>query len=176
MECLSDKALLFVRSNDCSEIERAHVQSCLSCGRRYRELVRDLELITTAIKQPPPAETRSAARSWIFSDLRWSLAAAMVLVAFLSGWGISAWRGKSAVHANVASARDNTRVNTATAASDVRASDTADQQTALASPAQYGFYLETLMAANTPDEFSDQESADQNNTYSEMGVSEEPTE
>ncbi len=175
MECLTDKALLLVRFDDCSEIERAHVQSCLSCGRRYRELARDLELITAAVKQPPPAEPRSAAGSWIFSDLRWSLAAALILVAFVSGWGISAWSGKSAVHANLASARGYSRANMATAASDTQASYT-DQQTALASPAQYGFYLENLMATNAPDEFSDQDSADQNNTYSEMAVSEEPTE
>ena len=81
--CLSERSLLLLHDGEGSVAERAHLESCLDCARRYRQLVDDIKEVVTILKQPPPAPAPRAARmhSWV----RWSLAAAMVAVAFLLG-------------------------------------------------------------------------------------------
>ena len=81
--CLDEKALLSLHDGDGSPEDRAHVESCLSCARRYRQLADDLKDIVEVLKQPPPPQ---ASRHWSTSaGLRWSMAAAIVGVAFLLG-------------------------------------------------------------------------------------------
>jgi len=81
--CLSEKTLLLLHDGEGSAAERAHLESCLNCARRYRVLVDDIKEIVTILKQPPPPHAPRATlmHSWV----RWSLAAAVVAVAFLLG-------------------------------------------------------------------------------------------
>ena len=101
--CLSERSLLLLHDGDGSVAERAHLESCLDCARRYRQLVDDIKEVVTILKQPPPAAAPRAARmhSWV----RWSLAAAMVAVAFLLGRMTTAGvLGGSGFHARATSA------------------------------------------------------------------------
>ena len=81
--CLSEKTLLLLHDGEGSVAERAHLEGCLNCARRYRLLADDIKEVVTILKQPPPPHAPRATlmHSWV----RWSLAAAVVAVAFLLG-------------------------------------------------------------------------------------------
>ncbi len=81
--CLSDKTLLLFNGEEGSESDRAHLEICLSCARRYRRLANELGEIVAALKQPAPPLI--APRRFSYSGLRWSLAAAAIVLAFLCG-------------------------------------------------------------------------------------------
>ena len=81
--CLSERTLLLVHDGEGSVAERAHLESCLNCARRYRVLVDDIKEVVTILKQPPPTHASPSPR--MYSWVRWSLAAAVVAVAFLLG-------------------------------------------------------------------------------------------
>ena len=80
--CLNEKTLLLLHDGEGSAEERAHLESCLNCARRYRQLADDLDDVISVLKQPPPPMARKAP---VYSGLRWSLAAAVVMGAFLVG-------------------------------------------------------------------------------------------
>ena len=107
--CLTERTLLLLHDGEGSGAERAHLESCLNCARRYRVLVDDIKEIVTILKQPPPPHAPRATlmHSWV----RWSLAAAVVAVAFLLGrmttagvLGSSSFRASAASGLGVASA------------------------------------------------------------------------
>jgi hypothetical protein len=102
--CLSERTLLLVHDGEGSVAERAHLESCLNCARRYRLLVDDIKEVVTILKQPPP--THSSRRPQTYSWVRWSLATAVVAVAFLLGRMTTArvLSGGSSFHARAASA------------------------------------------------------------------------
>ena len=81
--CLSERTLLLLHDGEGSVAQRAHLESCLNCARRYRLLVDDIKEVVTILKQPAPTYTsrRPPGYFWV----RWSLAAAIVAVAFLLG-------------------------------------------------------------------------------------------
>jgi hypothetical protein len=82
-DCLNEKTLLLLYDGEGSPEDREHVDSCLNCARRYRQLGDDLKHIVSALKQAPPRKLAVAAapRRWV----RWSMAAAAVGLAFLVG-------------------------------------------------------------------------------------------
>jgi hypothetical protein len=93
-----------------SAAERAHLESCLCCARRYRRLVDDIKEVVTILKQPPPAH--ASRMSTPYSWARWSLAAGIVAASFLLGrmttagvlGGGSSFHASAATSARVASA------------------------------------------------------------------------
>ena len=101
-DCLSERTLLLLHDGEGSVAERAHLESCLSCARRYRLLVDDIKEVVTILKQPAPTYTsrRPPGYSWV----RWSLAGAVVAVAFLLGRMTTAGvLGGSSFHARATS-------------------------------------------------------------------------
>ena len=108
--CLSERTLLLLHDGEGSVAERAHLESCLNCARRYRLLVDDIKEVVTILKQPPPTHASRGPR--MYSWVRWSLAAAVVTVAFLLGRMTTAGvLGSSSFHA--ARAASGTRVGSA---------------------------------------------------------------
>jgi|SRR5581483_5736037 len=81
-KCLSEKSLWSIHEGGGSEAEKAHLESCLGCARRYRALDDDLKRIVSALNSPRPP---SAGISSFAGVLRWSLAAAIVISAFALG-------------------------------------------------------------------------------------------
>src|SRR5262245_2599411 len=81
--CLSEKSLLLLHQGEGSVAERAHLESCLDCARRYRQLVDDIKEVVTILKQPPTTHAVRVPR--MYAWVRWSLAAAVVAIAFLLG-------------------------------------------------------------------------------------------
>ncbi len=81
--CLDEKTLLSIHAREGSDAARAHLEGCLSCARRFRQLDDDLKEIVTVLKQPPPPGNIANPRR--LPNLRWSLAAAVAGLAFLAG-------------------------------------------------------------------------------------------
>jgi hypothetical protein len=100
--CLSEKTLLLLHDGEGSVAERAHLESCLNCARRYRLLADDIKEVVTILKQPPPTHAVPGPR--MYAWMRWSLAAAVVAVAFLLGRMTTAGvLGGSSFHARATS-------------------------------------------------------------------------
>ncbi len=81
--CLNQKTLLLLHDGEGSAADRAHLDGCLNCARRYRQLTDDLKDIVAALRQPPPPQ--ATRKPMMSAGLRWSLAAALVGFAFLVG-------------------------------------------------------------------------------------------
>ncbi|MGO9606700.1 MAG: hypothetical protein ACLQAT_25485 [Candidatus Binataceae bacterium] len=81
--CLDEKSLLSLHDGEGARADRTHLESCLDCARRYRQLTDDLKDIVTVLTQSPPPAARR--HSLAHSGLQWSLAAAIVAAAFLFG-------------------------------------------------------------------------------------------
>jgi hypothetical protein len=129
--CLSERTLLLVHDGEGSLAERAHLESCLNCARRYRQIVDDIKEVVTILKQPPPTNASRAPRmhSWV----RWSLAAAVVALAFLLGRMTTAGvLGGSSFHARATS---GTRVASA------------DRPSADANAPTYALYIDSLIGS-----------------------------
>jgi hypothetical protein len=52
--CLDERALLLAATGEVSVEERAHLASCRSCGRRYAQMMGDLDVIGEALRGAPP--------------------------------------------------------------------------------------------------------------------------
>ncbi|HZP42845.1 MAG TPA: hypothetical protein VFD84_15235 [Candidatus Binatia bacterium] len=80
--CLDDRALFRLHDGDGSAAERAHVDACDDCARRYRTLVDDVELLARVVRDgPPPLAARRpvlAGGAWLIPAL--AVAAAEVAV------------------------------------------------------------------------------------------------
>ena len=94
--CLNENTLQLLHDGEGSPEERAHLESCLNCARRYRQLADDIDDLISVLKQPPPPIARKAP---VYSGLRWSLAAAAVMGAFLLGRMTTAGAFNSHLHA-----------------------------------------------------------------------------
>jgi hypothetical protein len=131
--CLNERTLLLLHDGEGSVEERAHIESCLNCARRYRQLTDEIKDVVSILKHTHPPVTRKPAA---LSPLRWSLAAGLVMGAFLLGRMTTAGMLRSGVSANssqqVASAQP-------------QAGDTA------VGPA-YGLYIDNLIG---PDDDAD---------------------
>ena len=112
-DCLSERTLLLMHDGEGSAAERAHLESCLNCARRYRRLVDDINEVVTILKQPPPPPGHASRTPALYSWARWSLAARIVAASFLLGrmttagvllGGGSSFHVSAATSARVASA------------------------------------------------------------------------
>jgi hypothetical protein len=91
IRCLEDKTLFLLSEGEASAEQRSHLQSCQACTERYREIERDLRLITHTLQQEPAQFRFAAPRAPIF--LRSLPIAAGVLLAIALMWGESRlWR------------------------------------------------------------------------------------
>ena len=94
IRCLEDKTLFLLSEGEASEEQRSHLQSCQACTERYREIERDLRLITHTLQQEPAPVRFAAPRAPIF--LRSLPIAAGILLAIALMWGESRlWRPDS---------------------------------------------------------------------------------
>ena len=94
IRCLEDKTLFLLSEGEASAEQRSHLQSCQACTERYREIERDLRLITHTLQQEPAPVRFAAPRAPIF--LRSLPIAAGVLLAIALMWGESRlWRPDS---------------------------------------------------------------------------------
>jgi hypothetical protein len=87
IRCLEDKTLFLLSEGEASEEQRSHLQSCQACTERYREIERDLRLITHTLQQEPAPFRFAAPRAPIF--LRSLPIAAGVLLVIALMWGES---------------------------------------------------------------------------------------
>ena len=91
IRCLEDKTLFLLSEGEASAEQRSHLQSCQACTERYREIERDLRLITHTLQQEP-APFRFAAPGPSIFLRAWPIAAG-VLLAIALMWGESRlWR------------------------------------------------------------------------------------
>ena len=81
--CLNNDTLLEIYTGEGDPAHRAHLGACLTCARRYRRLEEELGRIVGALKRPPALPLQRTPS--IFPLWRWSLAAALVIGAFLCG-------------------------------------------------------------------------------------------
>ena len=94
IRCLEDKTLFLLSEGEASEEQRSHLQSCQACTERYREIERDLRLITHTLQQEPAPFRFAAPRAPIF--LRSLPIAAGILLVIALMWGESRlWRPDS---------------------------------------------------------------------------------
>jgi hypothetical protein len=94
IRCLEDKTLFLLSEGEASEEQRSHLQSCQACTERYREIERDLRLITHTLQQEPAQFRFAAPRAPIF--LRSLPIAAGILLVIALMWGESRlWRPDS---------------------------------------------------------------------------------
>ncbi len=143
--CLSEEALLLVHGEEGSESDRAHLDGCLSCARRYRRLANELDEIVAALKQPAPLLT--ASRRFSYSGRRWSLAAAAIVLAFLCGrltnFGVN---NASRVSLEQPSAPDSA----GQVESPIQWLEA--NNAGIAAPTSYGLYIDDLMAQDESDQ------------------------
>jgi hypothetical protein len=140
--CLNEKELLMVHAGDGAVSEREHLECCLSCARRYRELQADMEKLVTALRHPPVAQKarHSSGGGMLWPrGIRWALAASVVLAAFAGG-RMSGLSGIRAAASASGTSRDAASGQVAMA--DVRA-DT---------PAGYGLYIDDLVGPDSSDQ------------------------
>jgi hypothetical protein len=145
-ECLNDKELLTVHAGDGSDHARVHLETCLSCARRYRNLDTDLQSLVAVLRQSPPAAARSrviaATIPWS-RGLGWSLAASAMIAAFVCGrlTGITVASRAGPVMASASNLRQ----------APLRQVAMVDGEGADA-PATYGIYIDDLMGPDASDQ------------------------
>jgi hypothetical protein len=152
-QCLNDRELVIFHSGDGSDEVRAHVESCLACARKYRELQGDMETLVSALRHPPVAASArygsSGAKLWPRA-MRWALAASMVAAAFVGGrfTGISTMGQAIPVTATVQNIPADQIAMT--------------QNVGASTPAGYGLYIDDLMGSdsNDQDQAADQDDSD----------------
>jgi hypothetical protein len=81
--CLSDRALLMLHEGEGSEQERRHLKDCAECDRRYRRMIEDVEEIVAILSEPAPLQSLTLGGA--LAHLKWAVAAAALLTAFICG-------------------------------------------------------------------------------------------
>ncbi len=86
--CVRDRSMLLVHYSEGRAAHLAHLEACSDCAARYRQLVRDLELIGHALERMPAAITvrRRSSAPW-----RRRVAVAAVLAAGVVVTGVEVW-------------------------------------------------------------------------------------
>ena len=82
-ECFSDEALTARYFGDASEEVAPHLKTCAMCARRYRDLRKDMELITGALRAIPPDSVIHRRR---FGSRIIAGGVAAAIVIFAAGW------------------------------------------------------------------------------------------
>ncbi len=136
--CLSDRVLLMLHDGEELVRQRAHLEQCADCDRRYRRLVDDLAGIVAVLNQPAPAQHRAPRVSGHKARLGFAFAA--LVAAFLCGrltTGNVGWQpGVS---------------QPAAAPAMVALDDSASAGGALVTPASYGLYIDDLLSPEDND-------------------------
>lgn len=83
--CLRDHTLLLLYEGERSATHQAHLEDCTSCMSRYRQLVRDVEVIGQVLQGEPPPQSASARLH--APRLRWFPVAAALTVTLALVWG-----------------------------------------------------------------------------------------
>jgi hypothetical protein len=92
--CLSEHTLWLIHERAARAQDTAHLDGCLDCAARYRDLDEDLGVITRALRDHPSPVTRPAQRG----RRRWFTAAAIVAgFALLAGGEAVLWRESKAL-------------------------------------------------------------------------------
>ena len=93
--CLSDRALLLIDDGEGSSIQRTHLKECEACAARYRQLGRDLEVLSRVLQEERPPQTASH-RSHPFAR-RWLPRAAVLAMTLVLVWaGVRLWQSPAA--------------------------------------------------------------------------------
>ncbi len=89
--CLRDRSLLLVHYGEGRAAHLAHLEACSECAARYRQLVRDLELIGHALERMPAAITvrRRSSAPW---RRRVAVAAVLAAGVVVVGVEVRLWR------------------------------------------------------------------------------------
>ncbi len=148
---LSDRALLMLHEGGGRDDERRHLEHCADCDARYQRLVAELGEIVAILDGPVPVERRMP--DIADTNLRWAMAAAILVLAFIGGRLTSGVIGLPRGHQEQALAQSGV------------ASQASQLATAAAfTPASYGLYVDDLMSSEgngpNPDTAGDDETAD----------------
>jgi len=146
--CLSEKALVLFHSGEGSASDRAHLESCLSCARRYRQLSNQLGTIVAALKQPPPPVTQRY--RFATSRLGWSLAAAAMVLAFVGGRITASGVGSQGV-VDFEQFEQSAEPDSGEP-SDFSSPLLEASNAGIGEPASYAIYIEDLLAQDDPDD------------------------
>lgn len=153
--CLDERELVMFHAGDGSSVQHEHLETCLGCARKYRELQSEMETLVAALRRAPQA--RGAGRVShgevrLPRTLRWALAASVVIAAFAGGrmMGLST---------------SAPPMLTATASSHLQGGQLVMADGEL-TPASYGLYINDLMDADAADQ--NQQAADQGDADSQM--------
>ena len=84
--CLSDPVLLQCYTGEGAADDLAHLKNCLACAGRYKQLDRDMAMITQALEAPPPRRERATAGG--FARWRVPVLSGAVVAAFMVGWSL----------------------------------------------------------------------------------------
>ena len=83
--CLQDQALLLLYEDEGTRTQRAHLEVCKACARRYQRLVRDLEVIGRVLQEAPLP--RAVPHHRHFLPIRWMPVAAALAIMLTLMWG-----------------------------------------------------------------------------------------
>ena len=149
--CLNEKELITVHAGDGSSETRTHLESCLTCARKYRDLQGDMETLIAVLRQPRPRSVQARGISltspWL-RGLGWSLAASAMVAAFVCGRVTRVTTPGVTVLPTVATAVASVPISPRTSATQVAMADSNGSE----APAAYGLYIDDLMGSDVGDQ------------------------
>ena len=88
--CLRDRTLWKLSEGEGTPVERAHVEACPVCARRYQRLGRDLDVLRQVLHEAPPLQavpqrTRGLRVRWL------TVAAVLALALAWAGGSLEVW-------------------------------------------------------------------------------------
>lgn len=149
--CLNEKELVTIHAGDGSNPARTHLESCLTCARRYRDLQGDMETLIAALRRPRPRSVGlrglTLTSPWR-RGLGWSLAASAIVVAFVCGRVTGVAAPGIAVHPSFSTTVASVPSSPRTSATQVAMTDS----NGIEAPAAYGLYIDDLMGSDAGDQ------------------------
>jgi hypothetical protein len=133
-------------SGDGTPEDREHLESCLGCARKYRELQNDMDTLLTTLRRPPVAIAARRAPGNLTTSprFRWALAASMMIAAFAGGRFSSLTSAKNSSVSVIDQKSRPTQIVMA---------DNADTN----APASYGLFIDDLIASGSSDDANEQD-------------------
>lgn len=149
--CLNDKELVIVHAGDGSNEARTHLESCLNCARKYRDLQSDMETLVAKLRQTRPRSVRprvlTLTSPWP-RGLGWSLAASAMVAAFVCGRVTGDTVPGTAFHPSFSPAVASVPSSPRASATQVAMAD----REGVEAPAAYGLYIDDLMGSDAGDQ------------------------
>jgi len=97
--CLGEQKLLLLYDGEGNSVQRGHLTECESCAARYRQLGRDLETISRALREQPPRKIAGVGFHSV--AFRWApTAVALTLVLLMIWQGARMWSPSTSGRAN----------------------------------------------------------------------------